>query len=186
MEGFLSDLGPATDNAQRAQPLADDPARQQPAPAPAPRKKPPARKKPGGRRGVASGSAAAAAASGGYELELTAQQIHGALGISTDTPMAHMYMWARALRLADGPDEVSVPSVHRVLNKCHIDTHLRRVPSARYVGRAVHTMPTLTRLTRGTLGSACPPLIPHHPSAQVHLAAIGKAEIKQQLAAAAN
>ena len=79
MEGFLSDLGPATDNAQRAQPLADDPARQQPAPAPAPRKKPPARKKPGGRRGVASGSAAAAAASGGYELELTAQQIHGAL-----------------------------------------------------------------------------------------------------------
>ena len=30
-----------------------------------------------------------------------------------------------------------------------------------------------------------PSFILHHPSAQVHLAAIGKAEIKQQLAAAA-
>ena len=52
------------------------------------------------------------------------QQIHGALGISTDTPMAHMYMWARALRLADGPDEVSFPSVHHVLNTCHIQIQL--------------------------------------------------------------
>ena len=39
------------------------------------------------------------------------QQIHGAMGLSTDTPMAHMYMWARALRLADGPDEVHLAAI---------------------------------------------------------------------------
>jgi acyl-CoA dehydrogenase len=33
-------------------------------------------------------------------------QAHGAGGMSDDFPLAHMYAWARALRLADGPDEV--------------------------------------------------------------------------------
>ena len=33
-------------------------------------------------------------------------QAHGAGGMSGDFPLAHMYAWARALRLADGPDEV--------------------------------------------------------------------------------
>jgi acyl-CoA dehydrogenase len=33
-------------------------------------------------------------------------QIHGALGVSQDTPLAGMYMSQRTLRLADGPDEV--------------------------------------------------------------------------------
>ena len=33
-------------------------------------------------------------------------QIHGALGISQDTPLAAMWMGQRTLRLADGPDEV--------------------------------------------------------------------------------
>jgi acyl-CoA dehydrogenase len=33
-------------------------------------------------------------------------QAHGAGGVSGDFPLAHMYAWARALRLADGPDEV--------------------------------------------------------------------------------
>ncbi len=37
-------------------------------------------------------------------------QIHGALGVSSDTPLEGMYRSARTLRLADGPDEV-----HRVL-----------------------------------------------------------------------
>ncbi len=33
-------------------------------------------------------------------------QMHGATGISQDTPLAHMYMQMRTLRLADGPDAV--------------------------------------------------------------------------------
>jgi acyl-CoA dehydrogenase len=37
-------------------------------------------------------------------------QVHGALGLSSDTPLEGMYRGARTLRLADGPDEV-----HRIL-----------------------------------------------------------------------
>ncbi len=37
-------------------------------------------------------------------------QVHGALGVSADTPLEGMYRGARVLRLADGPDEV-----HRIL-----------------------------------------------------------------------
>mgnify|MGYP001251873100 CR=1 FL=1 len=37
-------------------------------------------------------------------------QVFGAKGVSGDTPLAGMYMGARTLRLADGPDEV-----HRIL-----------------------------------------------------------------------
>jgi acyl-CoA dehydrogenase len=33
-------------------------------------------------------------------------QVHGATGVSQWTPLARMYTWQRALRLADGPDEV--------------------------------------------------------------------------------
>jgi acyl-CoA dehydrogenase len=33
-------------------------------------------------------------------------QVHGALGYSTDTPLAHMFQHARWARLADGADEV--------------------------------------------------------------------------------
>ena len=37
-------------------------------------------------------------------------QIHGAMGVSGDTPLAGMYQGARTLRIADGPDEV-----HKIL-----------------------------------------------------------------------
>jgi acyl-CoA dehydrogenase len=37
-------------------------------------------------------------------------QVHGALGVSADTPLESMYLAARVLRIADGPDEV-----HRIL-----------------------------------------------------------------------
>jgi acyl-CoA dehydrogenase len=37
-------------------------------------------------------------------------QVHGALGVSADTPLEGMYRAARVLRIADGPDEV-----HRIL-----------------------------------------------------------------------
>jgi acyl-CoA dehydrogenase len=33
-------------------------------------------------------------------------QVHGALGVSDDTPLAFMWRSLRMLRLADGPDEV--------------------------------------------------------------------------------
>ena len=40
-------------------------------------------------------------------------QIHGGGGVSDDFPLAYAYAWARALRLADGPDEVHLRSVAR-------------------------------------------------------------------------
>jgi len=35
-----------------------------------------------------------------------AMQIHGGMGLSQDSPLPGFYAAARALRLADGPDEV--------------------------------------------------------------------------------
>ena len=45
-------------------------------------------------------------------------QVHGALGVSSDTPLEAMYRGARTLRLADGPDEV-----HRILIAKNILKH---------------------------------------------------------------
>ncbi|WP_233159224.1 acyl-CoA dehydrogenase family protein [Pseudonocardia sp. MH-G8] len=42
-----------------------------------------------------------------------ALQVHGGAGMSDDTPLAYFYVWARALRLADGPDEVHLRTVAR-------------------------------------------------------------------------
>ena len=33
-------------------------------------------------------------------------QVHGSLGMTDDTPLAGLWRFSRALRLADGPDEV--------------------------------------------------------------------------------
>jgi len=44
-----------------------------------------------------------------------AMQIHGAVGISQDTPLAHMWAYARTLRLADGPDQVHMMQLGRNL-----------------------------------------------------------------------
>jgi acyl-CoA dehydrogenase len=46
-------------------------------------------------------------------------QIHGAGGLSDDFPVAYFYAWARALRMADGPDEVHLRSVAREELKRH-------------------------------------------------------------------
>jgi acyl-CoA dehydrogenase len=40
-------------------------------------------------------------------------QTHGAMGVSQDTPLARMHAWIRALRFADGPDEVHRMSIAR-------------------------------------------------------------------------
>lgn len=42
-------------------------------------------------------------------------QVWGAAGVSGDLPLAHMYLTARTLRIADGPDEV-----HRILIAKHV------------------------------------------------------------------
>jgi acyl-CoA dehydrogenase len=40
-------------------------------------------------------------------------QVHGAAGISDDTVLARLYAITRALRIADGPDEVHLRTVAR-------------------------------------------------------------------------
>jgi len=42
-----------------------------------------------------------------------AMQIHGGAAMSDDFPLAYFYSWARALRYADGPDEVHLRTVAR-------------------------------------------------------------------------
>ncbi len=42
-----------------------------------------------------------------------AMQVFGAAGLTPDTPLAYLWTWGRALRFADGPDEVHKRSVAR-------------------------------------------------------------------------
>ena len=42
-----------------------------------------------------------------------AMQTFGAMGLSPDTPLADLWTWGRALRIADGPDEVHLRSIAR-------------------------------------------------------------------------
>ena len=46
-------------------------------------------------------------------------QVHGGLGVSQDTPLASFYVYARAIRLADGPDEVHMYQLGRNLIKLY-------------------------------------------------------------------
>jgi acyl-CoA dehydrogenase len=48
------------------------------------------------------------------EIADGAMQIHGAAGLSRDTPLAALYAMARALRLVDGPDEVHKGLIARI------------------------------------------------------------------------
>lgn len=48
-------------------------------------------------------------------------QVHGALGVSGDLPLAGMYTGARTLRLADGPDEVHRIVIAKNVLKCYHD-----------------------------------------------------------------
>ncbi|MCX7171371.1 MAG: acyl-CoA dehydrogenase family protein [Proteobacteria bacterium] len=51
-----------------------------------------------------------------------AMQTFGAMGISPDTPLADHWTWGRALRLADGPDEVHLRSIASMEIKQSQDT----------------------------------------------------------------
>ena len=42
-----------------------------------------------------------------------AMQIFGAMGLTPDTPLSHLWSWGRALRFIDGPDEVHIRAVAR-------------------------------------------------------------------------
>jgi acyl-CoA dehydrogenase len=42
-----------------------------------------------------------------------AMQVFGAAGLTPDTPLATLWMWGRALRLMDGPDEVHLRAIAR-------------------------------------------------------------------------
>ncbi|MCC3306743.1 acyl-CoA dehydrogenase family protein [Sneathiella sp. HT1-7] len=46
-----------------------------------------------------------------------AMQAFGAMGLSPDTPLADIYSWGRALRYADGPDEVHLRGIARMETK---------------------------------------------------------------------
>jgi acyl-CoA dehydrogenase len=49
-------------------------------------------------------------------------QVHGGAGVSQDLPLAYLWTAARALRLADGPDEVhKAPLAKREL-RCYRET----------------------------------------------------------------
>jgi acyl-CoA dehydrogenase len=43
-----------------------------------------------------------------------AMQAFGAMGVSQDTPLARMWAWIRALRFADGPDEVHRNAIAKI------------------------------------------------------------------------
>jgi len=48
-----------------------------------------------------------------------AMQIHGAMGLTADLPLAELFNYARQIRLADGPDQVHMMSLARQLVKAH-------------------------------------------------------------------
>lgn len=53
-----------------------------------------------------------------------AMQTFGAMGISPDTPLAEHWTWGRALRYADGPDEVHLQSIARMeIKKSKLTPH---------------------------------------------------------------
>ena len=46
-------------------------------------------------------------------------QVHGAMGLSQDTPLAHFWCWARILQFADGPDQVHMAALSKRELKRH-------------------------------------------------------------------
>ncbi|NUU26363.1 MAG: acyl-CoA dehydrogenase [Streptomycetaceae bacterium] len=72
-----------------------------------------------------------------YDVIDRAIQIHGSLGFSTDLPLEHMYRYARAARIYDGPDEVHRVSVARQVLRGYrpADVPTEHVPTRREAAR---------------------------------------------------
>jgi acyl-CoA dehydrogenase len=65
-------------------------------------------------------------------------QVHGALGMSDDTPLAWMWRFSRMLRVADGPDEVhKMVIARRELGRWAKDTESEREAGEREAGERV-------------------------------------------------
>jgi acyl-CoA dehydrogenase len=52
-----------------------------------------------------------------------ALQVHGALGVSGGTPLEHMYRMARIYRIVDGPDEVHIERVGKLILRGYREDH---------------------------------------------------------------
>ena len=65
-----------------------------------------------------------------------AMQVFGAMGLSPDTPLADFYTQGRALRFADGPDEVHLRSLARWELEASARQRDRRPPISRHPGEA--------------------------------------------------
>jgi acyl-CoA dehydrogenase len=46
-------------------------------------------------------------------------QVHGGMGVAEDTPLAGVFAAARYLRLADGPDEVHLLQLGKLVGGMH-------------------------------------------------------------------
>ncbi|CAE7428316.1 Acad10, partial [Symbiodinium microadriaticum] len=60
-----------------------------------------------------------------------AMQSHGAMGLSQDTPLAHMWTWARVLQFADGPDEVHLAAMAKHELRVQVPQYKTPRPSGR-------------------------------------------------------
>lgn len=55
-----------------------------------------------------------------------AMQVYGAMGLSQDTPLAHLFAGARTLQLADGPDEVHMTALAKAEIRTHVPSYKKR------------------------------------------------------------
>ena len=56
-----------------------------------------------------------------------AVQVHGAMGVCQDTPLANMWAHLRTLRIADGPDEVHLNQMGRRENRARAQECIDRI-----------------------------------------------------------
>ena len=48
-----------------------------------------------------------------HDVADRAMQAHGGMGVTQDTPIAHIWMLSRVCQIADGPDEVHMSQLAR-------------------------------------------------------------------------